>query len=228
MSHILLVRHGQNEWVSKKRLAGWTPAVHLDEQGMDEVSRLAERLAHLPIKAIYSSPLERCLETAAAIASQQKLETIELDAIGEVRYGSWEGKKIKKLAKKRSWFAVQHYPSRFRFPDGEALRYVQQRAVDAIETLAHRHDKEMIVVVSHADVIKLLLAHYLGMHIDLFQRIGLSPASVSVLALSENGPVRILRMNDNGPIKSPEKHEKKQTALSENDGELTESSENAG
>lgn len=228
MSHILLVRHGQNEWVSKNRLAGWTPAVHLDEQGKDEVSRLAERLSHLPITAIYSSPLERCMETAAAVAAPFNLETIELEAIGEVRYGKWEGKKIKKLAKKRSWFAVQHYPSRFRFPDGEALRYVQQRAVDAIETLAQRHDEEMIVVVSHADVIKLLLSHYLGMHIDLFQRIGLSPASVSILALSEKGPVRILRMNDNGPIKSPEKHEKKEPALSENDGEPTESSENAG
>ena len=125
-----------------------------------------------------------------------------------MRYGKWEGKKIKKLAKKRSWFAVQHYPSRFHFPDGEALRHVQGRAVDAIENLAERHHEEMIVVVSHADVIKLTLAHYLGMHIDLFQRIGLSPASVSILALSKNGPVRILRMNDSGPIKVPEKGKK--------------------
>jgi probable phosphomutase (TIGR03848 family) len=225
MSYILLVRHGQNEWVSKNRLAGWTPGVHLDEQGKDEVKLLSERLAHLPIKAIYSSPLERCLETAAAIALPLNLETMELDAVGEVRYGKWEGKKIKKLSKKRSWSAVQHYPSRFRFPDGEALRTVQQRAVDAIESLAQKHREELIVVVSHADVIKLLLAHYLGMHIDLFQRIGLSPASVSILALMKNGPVRILRMNDNGPIQSPKKHEKKEPEISDNDSELTESSD---
>ena len=210
MSQILLVRHGQNEWVSKNRLAGWTPGVHLDDQGKNEVILLAERLAHLPIRAIYSSPLERCLETADPIAKSHGLETIELEEVGEVRYGKWEGKKIKKLAKKRSWYAVQHYPSRFQFPGGETMRQVQQRAVNAIENLGKRHAEEMIVVVSHADVIKLLMAHYLGLHIDLFQRIGISPASISMLAISKSGPVRVLRMNDYGPIKSFKKESKKE------------------
>lgn len=209
MSLILLVRHGQNDWVSKKRLAGWRPGVHLDERGKDQVSKLSDRLAHLPVRAIYSSPLERCTETAEVIAQPHGLQlSLEKD-VGEVRYGIWEGKKIKKLSKKRSWYVVQHYPSRFRFPNGEALREVQQRAVAAVEKLARLHQEEMIIVVSHADVIKLILAHYLGTHIDLFQRIGLAPASVSILSLDKKGPVRVIRVNDDGPIRSPEERDKK-------------------
>lgn len=210
MAYILLVRHGQNDWVKKNRLAGWTPGVHLNEDGQKQVKELAERLADLPIKAVYSSPLERCMETAAALARPHELEINQLEAVGEVRYGKWEGKKIKKLAKKKAWYAVQHYPSRFRFPEGESFLEVQQRAVDAIEALNLQHQKEMIVIVSHADVIKIVLAHYMGTHIDLFQRIGLSPASVSVLALGEKGGVRVLRVNDSGPIKPPPPPEEKE------------------
>src|SRR5690606_26108565 len=108
-----------------------------------------------------------------------------MDSIGEVRYGEWEGQKIKQLAKKKEWFTVQFYPSRMQFPGGESLRAVQMRGIEAIEALAQSHeDQEIIVVVSHADMIKLVLAYYLGVHIDLFQRIIISPASISVLHLS--------------------------------------------
>lgn len=209
MALILLVRHGQNDWVKKNRLAGWTPGVHLNEDGQKQVKSLADRLSEWPIKAIYSSPLERCMETAAALAQSHNLEINQLETVGEVRYGKWEGKKIKKLAKKKAWHVVQHYPSRFRFPDGESFLEVQKRAVEAIESLNEKHQKEIVVVVSHADVIKLVLAHYMGTHIDLFQRIGLSPASVSVLALGENGGVRVLRVNDSGPLKPPPPEDKK-------------------
>jgi probable phosphoglycerate mutase len=119
-----------------------------------------------------------------------------------VRYGKWEGKKIKKLAKKRAWHVVQYYPSRMRFPDGESLLEVQFRAVQALEALCLAHGDEAIAVVSHADLIKLILAHYLGVHIDLFQRIVVSPASVSVLHLSDKGFVRVSRVNDDGPLPS--------------------------
>jgi len=209
MAFILLVRHGQNDWVKKNRLAGWTPGVHLNEEGQRQVKALAERLSEWPIKAIYSSPLERCMETAAALAQPHNLEINQLEAFGEVRYGEWEGQKIKKLAKEKAWYAVQHFPSRFRFPGGESFLEVQQRAIDAIESLNNQHQKEIIVIVSHADVIKLVLAYYMGTHIDLFQRIGLSPASVSVLALGENGGVQVLRVNDSGPLKPPPPEEKK-------------------
>jgi probable phosphomutase (TIGR03848 family) len=209
MAYILLVRHGQNDWVKKNRLAGWTPGVHLNEEGQKQVTELAQRLTQLPIKAVYSSPLERCMETAAAVAQPHDLPIIQLETVGEVRYGEWEGEKIKKLAKQKEWYAVQHFPSRFRFPGGESFLEVQQRAVEAIESLNRQYQKEIIVIVSHADVIKLVLAYYMGTHIDLFQRIGLSPASVSVLALGENGTVRVLRVNDSGPIQPPTPPEEK-------------------
>lgn len=219
MAHILLIRHGQNDWVNKRRLAGWTPGVHLNEEGRSQADQLSERLSSLPLKAIYSSPLERCIETAAFLAHPHGLEVVELDAIGEVHYGDWQGKKIKKLAKKkRKWYAVQHFPSRFRFPGGESLTEVQKRAVAAIERLSLLHEKELVAVVSHADVIKLILAHYLGLHIDLFQRIVVSPASVSSLMLSESGPVRVLRINDDGPIRLPSKDKEEQDSENKKNG----------
>jgi probable phosphomutase (TIGR03848 family) len=185
MTTIILVRHGENDWVNK-------------------------RLSKLPIKAIYSSPITRCMETAAYISERHQLDVTELEAVGEVRYGEWEGKKIKKLAKQKMWHMVQFFPSRMRFPNGEALREVQFRAIQALEQLCQQHkDDEIIVVVSHADLIKLVLAHYLGIHIDLFQRIGLSPASVSVLHLAANGMVRVLRINDDGPLRPPPKQKAK-------------------
>jgi probable phosphoglycerate mutase len=209
MAYALLIRHAQNDWVSKNRLAGWTPGVHLNDAGLKQAERLAKRLSALPLKALYSSPLERCIETATPIVVPHDIEINLLEEVGEVRYGKWEGKKIKKLRKKPAWHTIQHFPSRFRFPEGESLLEVQQRAVSAIESLSIRHKNEMIAIVSHADVIKLALAHYLGQHIDLFQRLMVSTASVSLLALPENGSVRVLRINDHGPIEAPPKPKNK-------------------
>jgi probable phosphoglycerate mutase len=214
MATIILVRHGENDWVKKQRLAGWIPNVHLNENGRQQAEQAARRLVDLPIKAVYSSPVVRCMETAEYIAGAHQLEIVELEDVGEVRYGDWEGKKIKKLAKKKLWHIVQHFPSRIRFPNGEALREVQFRAIQALEKLSLRHADELIAVVSHADLIKLVLAHYLGVHIDLFQRIDIWPASVSVLALPANGAVRVLRINDDGPLKAPKKEESKKSAKS--------------
>lgn len=204
MTTIILVRHGENDWVKKNRLAGWIEGIHLNENGRKQATAAAQRLSQLPIKAIYSSPVLRCRETAEFIATTQELPITELETVGEVRYGKWEGKKIKKLAKKKAWFAVQFFPSRMQFPEGDSLREVQSRGVTALETLAASHDSsDIIVVVSHADLIKLVLAYYLGVHIDLFQRIIVSPASVSVLHLSDNGMVRVGRINDDGPLQPP-------------------------
>ncbi len=214
MATIILVRHGENDWVKKHRLAGWIEGVHLNDNGRKQAQAAAQRLAKLPIKAIYSSPVTRCLETAVPIAEAHQLDVIQLEEVGEVRYGDWEGKKIKKLAKDKRWFIVQFFPSRLRFPQGEALREVQFRAVRAIEKLATQHANEMIVVVSHADLIKLVLAHYLGVHMDLFQRLIISPASISMVTLPENGIVRVGRINDDGPLRPPPptKEKKKKSA----------------
>lgn len=217
MTTILLVRHGENDWVNKHRLAGWIPGVHLNENGHKQAQAAAERLAHLPVTAVYSSPVTRCMETAAYIAKSHNQEIIQLDAVGEVRYGKWEGKKIKKLAKKKQWLTVQFFPSRMRFPKGEALREVQFRGIQALETLSQQHPEDLIVVVSHADLIKLVVAHYLGVHIDLFQRIVISPASATVLQLLPNGAVRILRLNDDGPLTLPSKPEKNGAESDESD-----------
>jgi probable phosphomutase (TIGR03848 family) len=203
MANILLVRHGETEWVQKNRLAGWIPDIHLNEKGRLQADDVARRLAHLPVQAVYSSPILRCWETAGAIARAHQLELCELHGMIEVKYGRWEGEEIKTLAKEPSWHTVQHFPSRFRFPEGESMAEVQFRAVAALEEIAHRHPKQMVVVVSHADIIKLTLAYYLGVHVDLFQRIVVSPASVSSLGLTAEGQVRVLRLNDDGPIQAP-------------------------
>lgn len=204
MATIILVRHGENDWVKKHRLAGWIPGVHLNENGRQQAAAAAQRLSSLPVTAVYSSPVTRCMETAVVIADAQQLDVIELADVGEVRYGDWEGEKIRKLARKKLWRIVQFFPSRMRFPNGEALREVQFRAIQALEKLSLQYeDDDYVVVISHADLIKLVLAHYLGVHTDLFQRIVISPASVSILSLPRNGFVRVIRVNDDGPLQAP-------------------------
>ncbi len=203
MTTLILVRHGENEWVKEHRLAGWIEGVHLNERGHQQAAHTAERLAHLPLKAVYSSPVTRCLETADYLAQPHQLTVQHLPAIGEVRYGEWEGEQIKELAKLPLWHVVQHYPSRMEFPGGETMRGVQTRGVDALEALAAQHPQEMIAVCSHADLIKMVLAHYLGTHLDLFQRLVISPASISIVHLGDHGRVFISRLNDTGTIEMP-------------------------
>lgn len=203
MTTFLLIRHGENAWVKEHRLAGWTPGVQLNERGRTQAEQIAERLAHLPIDAVYSSPLERCLETAEPLARRLGLPVQPLPAVGEVRYGAWQGANLHELAKLPEWRTVQHAPSRFQFPDGEALRDVQARAVGALEQLAAEHPEGCLAVFSHADVIKLVLAHYMGMHLDQFQRLGVSTASLSVVVLSAAGAVQVVRVNDDGPLQLP-------------------------
>jgi len=189
MTEFLLVRHAENDWVSTGRLAGWTPGVHLNSHGRLQAQALGERLAAMPLAAIYSSPLERAIETAEAIAALHPgLVVQSLDGVGEVRFGQWEGKSLGKLRRKPLWNVVQSYPSRAAFPEGETFRQAQARAVDAVEQLAVRYPRQRVAVVSHSDVIKLILAHFLGLHLDLFQRIEIAPASLSLIHLAADRP----------------------------------------
>lgn len=219
MGTIILVRHGENDWSKQNKLAGWIPGVHLNDEGQEQAAAAAERLARLPIRAVYSSPVTRCMETAAYIADTHRLAVLQNEGVGELRFGRWEGKKIKKLARKPGWWLVQHRPSRARFPDGESMLEAQFRAVQAIEALARRHEKDTIVVVAHADVIRLALAHYMGIHIDLFQRLVISPASISVLDLDSRGLIRVSRVNDNGPLQPPTQPDKPAKAQKATDKE---------
>ena len=189
MTTILLIRHAVNEFVTTGKLAGWTPGVHLNDEGKAQAAALGDRLSEAPLKAIYSSPLERTMETAQAIqAHHSKLEIQTNEAIGEVQYGDWQGAKISALRRRKMWQVIQEYPSRAYFPNGEAMRDVQTRAVTEIERLVKQHPRQMIALVSHADLIKMVLAHYLGMHLDNFQRIVISPASISTLVLGHARP----------------------------------------
>lgn len=196
MTTILLIRHAVNDYVKTGRLAGWTPGVHLNDEGRAQAAALGERLAAVPLDQLYASPLERTMETAEAIRQHQPHLTIQQHAgFGEVRYGDWEGREIAALARRKMWGVVQEYPSRARFPNGETLRGVQHRVVDAVEELALAHPRQVVAVVFHADLIKLTLAHYLGMHLDNFQRIVVSPASISTLVLGHSRPY-IQTVND--------------------------------
>lgn len=204
MTTFLLIRHAVNDWVKKNKLAGWTPNVHLNDLGNAQAEALGARLAEVKLKAIYASPLERTLETAEAIAAHHEhLSVTPLEAIGEVRYGAWQGKKLAHLRRKKLWGNVQHYPTRVRFPEGETMRGAQARAVDAIEALHSEHPRQIVALVSHSDVIKMIIAHYLGIHLDLFQRINVSPASITTLILGSGMPF-VYAINDTSHNPKPE------------------------
>ncbi|WP_119073015.1 MSMEG_4193 family putative phosphomutase [Aggregatilinea lenta] len=196
MTEFLLIRHATNTFVSTGRLAGWTPGVELNEDGRVQAAALGERLAGVKLAAIYASPLERTVQTAEAVAIHHTGLTVEqLDGVGEVRYGTWQGAKLSNLRRDKLWENVQVYPSRVQFPGGETIRQAQARAVDAIEQIAQRHPDGRVAVVSHSDIIKLIVAHFLGAHIDFYQRIEISPASLTILALGSSRPY-IVCVND--------------------------------
>jgi probable phosphomutase (TIGR03848 family) len=181
------VRHGLTSHTGQ-RLTGWMDGVHLTEDGERQAEAAAARLASVPLKAIYSSPIDRTMETAEFIARRHDLRVRRRKGIGEVHYGKWTNRPFKSLVDTKLWRVVQHYPSGARFPDGETLWETQTRALEDIEKLRAAHPKQKICCVSHADVIKLITAHYLGMHIDLFQRIDISPGSITVLSVGDFGP----------------------------------------
>lgn len=184
---VLLIRHAQNEWVQAGRLAGRIPGVRLNDQGQAQAAQLGEFLSSCAIQALYSSPLERAQETASAVAVRCGLPVETSEGIGEVDFGTWAGRTLESLKKEPVWRLVQFRPSHMRFPGGESIREVQLRAVDEIERLVAAHLGRTIVAVSHADVIKVVLGHYLGLHLDQFQKLVVSPASISRLVFSEWG-----------------------------------------
>jgi probable phosphomutase (TIGR03848 family) len=193
MTTLWLVRHGVTSHTGHK-LSGWLPDVHLTDEGRAQAEAAADLLANVDLEAVYSSPIDRTRETAAAIAARHGLTVRTRRTIGEVEYGKWTNRSFKVLSRQKLWGLVQRWPSSVRFPDGETLREVQSRALAEVEKIAEAHPNGMVCVVSHADVIKLVLAHYLGIHIDLFQRIVIAPASVSGIRLTPESPY-VLSMN---------------------------------
>ena len=194
MTTLFLVRHGVTAHTGH-RLSGWLEGIHLTDEGREQARVAAEGLAHVDFDAVFASPIDRTMETARAIALKQGKRVRARKDIGEVDYGKWANRSLKTLMRTKLWDQVLHQPSAARFPDGESLREVQTRAVTAMEEIAAEYPKGKVCCVSHGDVIKLVAAHYLGVHIDLYQRIVIGPASVSVVSLSPHGP-RILALNN--------------------------------
>lgn len=197
---MLLVRHGQTP-TTGKLLPGRAPGLHLAEQGVQQAERAGERIAELErVDAIYCSPLERARETAtpigAAIGMRPKIDR----GLLECDFGDWTGAELKQLMKLPEWRTVQKAPSTFRFPNGESFTEMQVRIVSALDRLRARHPGGIIVCVSHADPIKAAMAHALGTHIDLFQRIVISTCSISAIAWSTDGPVALTVNSTGGPL----------------------------
>lgn len=196
-TRIILVRHGQTP-TTGKTLPGRAPGLHLSDAGRAQAEAVAERIRTLKsVDAIYASPLERTRETAAPIARALGLRTRIDRGLVECDFGDWTGRELSHLVKLPEWSTVQKAPSMFRFPDGESFVEMQTRMASTVEKLCRQHQGETIVCVSHADPIKALVAHALGTHIDLFQRIVISTCSATVLHYTPAGPI-VLAVNSTG------------------------------
>jgi probable phosphomutase (TIGR03848 family) len=191
---VLFVRHGQTP-TTGATLPGRAKGLHLADKGREQADAVAARLAELQrIDAVYASPLERTRETAAPIAKGRDLKVQVERGLLECEFGDWTGRKLKDLMKLPEWSTVQRYPSGFRFPNGESFAEMQTRITDAVARLVARHPGGVVVAVSHADPIKAAVAAALGTHLDLFQRIVISPCSVTAVAYGASGPT-VLTVN---------------------------------
>jgi len=207
MATVLLVRHGRTTANATGLLAGRTPGVGLDDLGREQAARTGDRIAAVPVARVVSSPLERCRETTRAILERQSAappESVDADLI-ECDYGAWQGRALKDLATEELWRTVQAHPSAVTFPGGESMARMQARAVAAIR----RHDAEVEsehgpgavwVAVSHGDLLKVILADALGMHLDMFQRIEVGPASVSIVSYGAGRPKVLATNTDSGDL----------------------------
>lgn len=201
MPLLLLIRHGENDYVKTGKMAGRIPGVHLNKHGQNQAQALAEALRDVPLKALYSSPLERAMETAAPIAAARGLDVIQEPDLMDTDIGKWEGRSWKALRLTKVWKVVQNAPSRFRFPEGESFMEAQTRYVNALERIVKRHHKprDIVAVVFHADPIKLAVAHFIGLPLDQFQRLGCETGSLTALAVGEMG-ANLMKLNQSPPF----------------------------
>jgi probable phosphoglycerate mutase len=200
---VLLVRHGQTPTTGKV-LPGRAAGLHLADKGREQAERVAARIAMLQtdkrrVAAVYASPLERTLETAAPIAKTLGLRVRRAKGLMECEFGDWTGAELKRLYKLPEWRAVQRNPSGFRFPGGESFTEMQTRITSAVDRMRVDHPGQTVVAVSHADPIKAAVAHAMGTHLDLFQRIVVSPCSVSAILYGNDGPI-VLAVNSTGDL----------------------------
>lgn len=199
---MLLVRHGVTP-TTGTTLPGRAPGLHLGDEGRAQAQAVADRLADLErIAAVYASPLERTRETAKPIGKAVATRVAIERGLIECDFGDWTGEPLKKLMKLPDWTRVQRHPSGFRFPGGESFTEMQTRITAALAKLAERHRGGVVIAVSHADPIKAAVAHALGTHLDLFQRIVISPCSVTAISLGSHGPTVLTVNSLTGPLSS--------------------------
>ena len=222
MTSILLIRHGENDFVGK-RLAGHLPGVHLNEKGRKQAELIAETLKNAPVKAIYSSPLERAVETAQPLAAALNLPVNIRPGLIELDFGTWQGKTTRQMHRMKAWKMVMEKASEMRFPQGESYGEAQARLVSAVEGIkAASGEHDLVACFSHCDSIRLLLAHYLDMPLDEFHRLNIDTASLSLLYLGEGRPsLQIMNFLIGLEWKFPEPPKKphKKTAPSKKGGE---------
>lgn len=198
MSLIYLIRHGETDAVGRT-LVSWMPGVPINGRGAMQAERLRERLAGVRFAAIYSSPLERARMTAEPLARATGLEIRNCPEVGEYRFGDWTGASIPGLQSDPRWLQFNRFRSRTRAPNGELMLEVQARMVTALEGMRERHPDAAVAVFSHADAIRAAVVHYLGMPVDLIDRIEIEPASITILRVEES-VVQIVRLNDPADI----------------------------
>lgn len=197
MPIFLLIRHGETDYNKKMHLAGRLPNVHLTQKGRQQAQLIADKLGAAPIKAIYSSPLERTLETAEPLAKALKMEVIPMPGLLETDCGEWQGQSVKKLRRLKIWKSVQQQPALFHFPGGESIAECQHRMVQVLESLRlNNSPQDLLVCFSHSDPIKQVVAYYLGLPLDNFQRLSIDIASITALQITESGS-RLIMLNNN-------------------------------
>jgi probable phosphomutase (TIGR03848 family) len=218
MTTLFLIRHGLTA-VTGSRLYGRTPGIRLDERGRRQAAALGDPFAGIRLNAVYSSPLERCVETLEPLADARGLEIRTSDALIEMDAGDWTGRTLPSLRRNKLWNTVQRNPARFSFPGGESFVDAEARVLDEIERIVARHPRGRIAVGTHGDLVRVLISHYTGAHLDQFQRVMSEPASVSVVHLGDGVP-RILLVNDTGSLRrfAPNPRERRPSTRSSRDG----------
>ena len=200
MTTLFLVRHGLTGHTGRV-LYGQTPGIDLDERGRAQADQLAGRLATVRPTAIYSSPLERCVQTVAPLAAACRLPVVEHEGLIEMHAGSWTGKPLARLRRLKAWGDVQQRPGTFRFPGGgESFAEARDRSLAALHRIARRHRRGRVVVATHGDIVRVMLADLTGAPLDRFQRIVVDTASVSVVSIDRAGDPRVHLVNDTGDL----------------------------
>jgi probable phosphoglycerate mutase len=200
MTTLFLVRHGLTAKTGRT-LYGQTPGIGLDDRGRAQAEHVARRLAPIRPTAIYSSPLERCVETVRPLAATCRLTVVERDALIEMDAGAWTGKPLARLRRTKRWEDVLRRPETFRFPGGgESFEEARERVVGEVRTIARRHRRGRVVVATHGDILRVLLAELTGAPLARFQRIVVDTASISVVTIDRDGGPRVLLVNDTGDL----------------------------